>query len=151
MPDALDKDFLVLVYDVARLMRIRADQRARQRGMTRAQWMILAWLERQPGISQQELASLCEVEPITVGRLFDRLETLGLVERRPDARDRRIKRLHLKPEASPILKELHAYRKEASDVLGVGLSTAEIETISRGLMTMKSNLLEEKRENAEAV
>ena len=53
-------------------------------GMTRAQWAILIWLERQPGISQKELAELLEVEPITVARLIDRLEARGMVERRPD-------------------------------------------------------------------
>jgi MarR family transcriptional regulator, transcriptional regulator for hemolysin len=40
--------------------------------MTRAQWVILIWLERQSGLSQNELATLVEVEPITVGRLVDR-------------------------------------------------------------------------------
>ena len=65
--------------------------------MTRAQWAILIWLERQPGLSQKELAEILEVEPITVARLIDRLEERGMVERRPDPRDRRIWRLHLLP------------------------------------------------------
>src|SRR6516225_11008179 len=80
--NSLDRDPLILVYDVARLLRTRFDQRARAYGMTRAQWIILARLERQPGLSQNELAAICEVEPITVGRLIDRLEMRGFVERR---------------------------------------------------------------------
>ncbi|MBV9117137.1 MAG: MarR family transcriptional regulator, partial [Acetobacteraceae bacterium] len=72
--------------------------------MTRAQWAILIWLERQPGISQKELAELLEVEPITVARLIDRLEARGMVERRPDPRDRRIWRLHLCDPAFPVLR-----------------------------------------------
>ena len=52
--------------------------------MTRAQWVILARLERQPGLSQNELAALAETAPITIARLVDRLEALGLVERCPD-------------------------------------------------------------------
>jgi DNA-binding transcriptional regulator LsrR (DeoR family) len=56
-----------------------ADQMVREHGMTRAQWIILARLERQPDLSQNELAALAEVAPITVARLVDRLEALGLV------------------------------------------------------------------------
>ncbi len=77
-------DLLFLLHDVARLLRVDADKRARCHGMTRAQWAILIRLERQPGISQKELAELLEVEPITVARLIDRLEARGMVERRPD-------------------------------------------------------------------
>src|SRR2546429_8591079 len=89
MQIGFDPDLLILLYDVARQMRTRADQRARTRGMTRAQWVILAHLERQPGLSQNELAAIVEVEPITIGRLVDRLESRGLLERRSDPKDRR--------------------------------------------------------------
>ena len=80
MQIGFDPELLLLLYDVARQMRTRADQRARTRGMTRAQWVILAHLERQPGLSQNELAAIVEVEPITIGRLVDRLEARGLVD-----------------------------------------------------------------------
>ena len=40
---------------------------------------------------------LCEVEPITVGRLVDRLEVRGPIKRRPDPADRRVKHPHLPP------------------------------------------------------
>ena len=105
-----ERDLLFLLNDVARLLRVDADKRARAHGMTRAQWGILIWLERQPGISQKELAELLEVEPITVARLVDRLEARGMVERRPDPRDRRIWRLHLSPPAHLALREINQQR-----------------------------------------
>src|SRR5208283_453122 len=104
-PD-LENHFLVLLYDVARQMRTRADQMARAHGMTRAQWVILARLERQPGLSQNELAALAEVTPMTIARLVDRLEKLGLVERCPDPQDRRIWRLRLTEKAVPHLQHI---------------------------------------------
>ena len=55
MPQNLDRELLYLLHDVARLIRVKADQRARTRGMTRAQWVILSRLERQPGLSQNEM------------------------------------------------------------------------------------------------
>ena len=89
MQESFDRDLIIVLHELAHSLRIRADRAARAHGMTRAQWIILARLARQPGISQNEMASICEVEPITVGRLVDRLEARGLVERCPDPTDRR--------------------------------------------------------------
>ncbi len=107
MTHPIDSEFLVLLHDVARLHRVRVDQVARTQGMTRAQWVTLVKLERQPGLSQADLASLLEVEPITVARTVDRLEAHGLVERRPDPNDRRIWRLHLTEAAKPFSHRDH--------------------------------------------
>src|SRR5690349_22247249 len=92
-------------------MRTLADRRARAHGMTRAQWMILFRLRRHDGLTQRELAEILEVEPITVGRLVDRLEARGLVERRADPADRRCWRLHLTTAAAPVLVEIDEVRK----------------------------------------
>ena len=151
MPHSFDDDLLVLVYDLARLMRVRADQRARQRGMTRAQWVILSWLERRPGLSQTELAGLVEVEPITVARLIDRLEARGFVERRADPKDRRINRLHLSEAAVPLLDEIHAHRRALTDELTAGIDPAAIDLTRATVKRMKANLLDERTFNAKAV
>ena len=145
MQATLDQDFLFLLYDVARSMRTRADQRARARGMTRAQWVILARLERQPGLTQNELAAIVEVEPITIARLVDRLEARELVVRKADPRDRRVWRLHLTPAAAPILREIAKYRAEIHEVITAGMSPALQKAITDGLLQMKSNLAAETR------
>ncbi|MBV9566733.1 MAG: MarR family transcriptional regulator [Hyphomicrobiales bacterium] len=123
-------------------MRTRADQRARRHGMTRAQWVILSWLERQSGISQSDLAGLVEVEPITVCRLVDRLEARGLVERRPDPKDRRVKRLHLTSKARPVLDEIHAWRDELRHEVTAGISDTAMRSQVDTLLRMKSNLVQ---------
>lgn len=145
-----DVDYLILLYDVARLMRTRADQRARCDGMTRAQWVILVWLERQPGLSQNELAGLVEVEPITVARLVDRLEARGFVERRADPKDRRIRRLHLKPTARPMLEKIHAYRREINAVMTEGIDPDALNVFAESLLRMKANLVHQVRDTAKA-
>jgi DNA-binding MarR family transcriptional regulator len=151
MQQSLDGDLLFLLYDVARLMRVRADQHARLTGMTRAQWVLLVWLERKPGVTQNELASLVEVEPITIARLIDRLEARGVVERRHDPKDRRVRRLHLTEAAAPLLDVVHAYRRDSNKVLTEGVPPDDLKRILAGLMTMKSNLLDEKRDCAENI
>ncbi len=141
---SFERDSLILLNDVARVMRTRFDQRARTRGMTRAQWVILARLSRQPGLSQNEMAAICEVEPITVGRLIDRLEARGFVERRADPTDRRIRRLHLLPAAQPVLDEISHYREELSEAILSGLDVHKRELLVDALLQIKNNL------NAEA-
>lgn len=149
--NTFDRDPLILLYDVARLVRTRFDQRARAYGMTRAQWIILARLERQPGISQNEMAAVCEVEPITVGRLVDRLEAHGMVERRADPSDRRIRRLHLLPAAKPILEEIARARQTMSGRLTAGLNEQTLSNLVDTLLHLKENLASEFSEHANVV
>lgn len=131
---------MIQLHDVARILRTRSDQRARAHGMTRAQWIILARLARQPGISQNEMANICEVEPITIGRLIDRLEAHGLVERRADPKDRRVRRLHLLPPAEPILKEIDVYRQALNEEILAGLNDDERNKFIDMLLFIKSKL-----------
>jgi MarR family transcriptional regulator, transcriptional regulator for hemolysin len=133
-------EMLLELYDVARLMRTRFDRWARTYGMTRAQGIILGRLSRQPGMTQNEMAGLCEVEPITVGRLVDRLEARGLLERRLDPSDRRIRRLHLLPASEPILKEIQRYKEELFREVTEGLDQATVDLVTAALLKMKTQL-----------
>jgi len=137
------RDLMFLLHDVARLIRVDADKRARAHGMTRAQWGILIWLERQPGLSQKELSEMLEVEPISVARLIDRLESRGMVERRPDPKDRRIWRLHLCPPAYAVLRDIDHEREQMRAFVTAGLDAATIETMTEALQTMKLTLIHE--------
>src|ERR1700749_2137761 len=112
---------MFLLHDVARLLRVDADKRRSAHGMPPAQGGILIWLEREPGLSQKELAEMLEVEPITVARLIDRLETRGMVERRPDPKARRIWHLHLSPPAVPVLREIDCQRAQMRALATDGL------------------------------
>lgn len=132
--------FLSEIFDVARLIRAHADRRAREHGMSRAQWIILLKLDQQPGLSQQELADLIEVEPISIGRLVDRLADRGLVERRRDPKDRRVWRLHLLPAAEPILRTVLAYRKALLETVTEGIPEEALADLSHTLLTIKNNL-----------
>jgi MarR family transcriptional regulator, transcriptional regulator for hemolysin len=147
---AFQRDLLFLLHDVARLLRVDADKRARAHDMTRAQWGILLWLEREPAISQKELAELLEVEPITVARLIDRLEARGMVERRPDPRDRRIWRLHLRPEAYPVLDEIQDQRAAMARMLTDDIDKDTLDIMTETLLRMKATLSQERSQAQEA-
>ena len=150
MPTSVDSDVLVLLYDVARHMRTYADQMARAHGMTRAQWVILARLERQPDLSQNELAAVAEVTPMTIARLIDRLEALGLVKRCVDPKDRRIWRLRLTPQAAPLLAEIKQMRAKLHAVMTKEIDPVVLDTMSVGLRQMKENVSSQRLAEAAA-
>jgi MarR family transcriptional regulator for hemolysin len=138
---SIESDFLFLIYDVAQSMRRHADKRARTHGMTRAQWAVLARLEREPDITQSRLAALTDVEPITIGRLVDRLEANGLIERRPDPNDRRIWRLKLTSKSAAVLRQIATFRRELHEDMAEGSDPQTLESLVRGLQRMRSNLV----------
>jgi DNA-binding MarR family transcriptional regulator len=129
-----------LLADVSRLMRRRFDARAREIGLTRAQWRVLTQLRRREGINQTALAEIMEIEPISLGRHIDRLVEKDFVERRPDPRDRRAWRLYLKPEVQPVLDKLRALSNANRKEVLQGIPFAESEALIDTLLKIKSNL-----------
>jgi Transcriptional regulators len=75
-------------------------------------------LQQQEGLSQVDLADVLELQPISLVRLLDRLVEHGLLERRPDPRDRRANRLFLTASGRQLVDDLDSLRDSiASDVL----------------------------------
>lgn len=122
MAEPPDCNFAALVHDVARLISRRFAERARSLGLTRAQYAVIASLKRHEGINQAGLAELLEIRSISLGRLLERMETAGWVERREAPDDRRAWQVHLGPRARPLLKEMaicaEATRADALEGLG---------------------------------
>lgn len=131
-----------LIHDVARLMRKRLEQRARaaQIGLTRAQWQVLAYLARGEGMNQATLAQLLDIEPITLVRQIDRLEAMGLVERRTDPRDRRQRNLFLTVRAAPELARIRALGAQVREEALTGMDAGERAGLLAALTHLKSNL-----------
>jgi MarR family transcriptional regulator, transcriptional regulator for hemolysin len=128
------------LHDVARLLRTFADQRAREMAATRAQWAVLSRLQRCEGASQSELAEMLDVTPITLARLIDKLNAAGLVERRADAKDRRIHRLHPTEKAGPKLEKLAALGEHIMGKALEGFDEPALNAMRDSLDKMKCNL-----------
>jgi DNA-binding MarR family transcriptional regulator len=133
----MKRELLTHIINLARLIRTEVDKRARGHGMTRAQWAILIRLEAQPGLLQKELAELLEVEPITVARLIDRLESRAMVERRTDPSDRRCWRLHLTDASRFLLGEINENLDDVAGLLCDGLTEGQVAGVCHGLEHMR--------------
>jgi DNA-binding MarR family transcriptional regulator len=139
--DDLNRNLGFLLHDVARLMRKRFEQNARELGLTRSQCQVLAHLARNEGIHQGALAELLEIEPITLTRILDRLEEAGLVERLPHHRDRRVRLLRLTKAAHPLIDDIFAIGALTRGEALEGVSEADLDRLFDILGSMKTNLL----------
>jgi MarR family transcriptional regulator, transcriptional regulator for hemolysin len=140
MSAKLNDDFLILLCDVARHFNTYGDRLAQTHGVTHTQLLLLARLEMEPDLSQCELADICEVSAMTIARVVDRLEALGLVERRTDPKDRRIWRLRLTRKAEPLLGDIRQIRAKLRSVTTKGIEPAVLKAMTQGLRQMKENV-----------
>src|ERR1700687_1611209 len=129
----LKRQLVAQLVESSRLLRNYIDHRAKGRGTTRAQWIVLFRLRQQEGLSQVDLAEVLELQPISLVRLLDRLVEHGLLERRHDPRDRRANRLFLTASGRQLVDDLDSLRDSiATDVLQdipVGAIETSLETL----------------------
>ena len=133
--------FGFLVNDVTRMLRKIFDRRAVRFGMTRAQWRALKRISYSEGMRQNELAEQLEMEPIAIGRVIDRLEKAGFVERRADPADRRAWRLHLTARAHGVVDDMETISTELFRDAQKGISAADMKAVMATLSHMKQNLI----------
>lgn len=126
--------------DVSRLMRRTFERRLEGNALTLAQARVLIRASRHEGLRQVELAELLEVQPITLARLIDQLETAGLLERRMDPADRRAYRVFPTPAAAPHLQQIERLIAEIRSEALRGLTKPQASAVADALKIMRDNL-----------
>lgn len=129
-----------LIGDVSRRIRIVYDRRVEPLGLTRAQWRALVRLSHAEGCTQTALAAELDIEKPTAGKLVERLEAKGWVERRSDAEDARSKLLYLTPAARPLLEQMSDLADEVLEGIFAGISVADAARLHETLNRIKDNL-----------
>ncbi len=139
--DDPDSSIGFLISDVSRLLRRVYDRRVEPLGLTRSQWRVLVHVYRRKGVSQTALAQILEIEKPTLGRLVDRLEGKGWVERRIDDRDQRARRLFITKRARPLIDQMEELAEAVhADALD-NVADDETDQLYDTLLIVKANLL----------
>lgn len=133
-------ELAIAASELARSVRRAFDRRARALGYTQSQWRVLLMLGKAQGCSQAALADKLEMQPIAIGRILDRMEEAGLVERQPDPNDRRAVKLYLAANAGPIMKVLHGIAEEVLGLVREGVSPERQKEMAGQLQAMRANL-----------
>ncbi|PWR20940.1 MarR family winged helix-turn-helix transcriptional regulator [Zavarzinia compransoris] len=131
-----------LVHDVSRLRRNVTDRVLKPLNVTRSQWWVLAFLSRRDGMPQVALAEELDLGKVALGGLIDRLEANGLVERRADLTDRRVKRVFLTKVGTKLIKDIRNSVAETEHDILLGIDEADLQVMVKALRAMKENLLE---------
>ena len=137
---SVDMNFLFTLAELNRLLRIYADKEAARFGITRAQWAVLAKIERSEGMKQSELAELMEMQPITLTRLIDKLCDNDWIERRDDETDRRVNRLFLRKAGRQLLGKLSGLRSELTAAALYGINPPDAHRLLAQLDRIKENV-----------
>lgn len=138
--ESLDRNFGLILHDVARLLRSNFDRRVKALGLTRSQWWVLTHLYREDGMTQTMLAELMEIEKPGLGRLLDRLESKNWIRRENDPADRRAKRIYLTSDVEPLVREMRQHAAQVRAEALNGFSPGQQDQLVDLLLHMKDNL-----------
>ncbi|MCD9141885.1 MarR family winged helix-turn-helix transcriptional regulator [Streptomyces albireticuli] len=129
--DALSREVVDLIATVVARYHEEYEEAAAKHSLTGAQAKVLALLTLEP-MPMRRIAQKLKCEPSNVTGIVDRLESRGLVERRPDPDDRRVKLAAATSEGRVTAARLRESLGFAREPLG-GLS-AEERTVLRDLL-----------------
>jgi MarR family transcriptional regulator, transcriptional regulator for hemolysin len=144
------RNFGFILKNIERLYTKRFEALAQELSLTLPQCKALFLLSRNEGISQKRLAELSEIEPMTLVRILDRMESDGWVERRPDPNDRRARTLYVTAGATPILQQIDKLSAQMRTEALSGLSGEQRNQLMSLLEQVYQNLLATKVEPAMA-
>ena len=116
------------------------NRRVKDVGLTRSQWQVLYLLYSRDGLTQTELAEGLAMAKPPLGKLVDRLEEDGWVERRDDPRDRRARRVFLTEKVAPLIAPLEKLVEDIGDIAMGGLNQADRNTLMTLLEVAHTNL-----------
>lgn len=111
-------------------------QEAEPQGVTPVQFATLQALANTPGVDQRTLARSIGFDTSTIANVIDRLESRGLVERRLDPADRRVRLLSLTPEGDALLADVVPAMKRAQERMLAPLPEAERAEFMRMLLVL---------------
>ena len=128
------------IHDASRLRRVVYDTGLKPAGVTRSQGWVLAYLSREDGQPQSELAAELDLGKVALGGLIDRLEASGMVERKPDAQDRRVKRIFLTSKGREVALKQRKIARGLNAEIMEGVSPQDMRTTGRTLHQLINNL-----------
>ncbi|MEU6799581.1 MarR family winged helix-turn-helix transcriptional regulator [Streptomyces neyagawaensis] len=132
--DPLTVEVVELIGTVVARYHAEYEDAAAEHALTGAQARLLGLLSLEP-LPMRQLAQKLRCEPSNVTGIVDRLEARGLVERRPDPKDRRVKLAAATTEGRQVARGLRESLNFAREPLA-GLSTRERESLRDLLQRM---------------
>jgi MarR family transcriptional regulator for hemolysin len=139
-----DSDWIIrlgfLVHDAARLRRVVIDEKFKPLEITRSQAWLMAYVSREDGQTQSDLAKQMSLGKVAIGGLIDRLEKTQMIERRAELTDRRVRKIFLTEKGKKVILMMRDITMEANDSILAGLSIKQIKQAVKVLDKIKKNI-----------
>lgn len=128
--------------EASRLLRVALERRIAAAGLdiTPAEARALVHVAAVEGSRQNVIAERMGVEPMTVCAYLDRLERLGLVERKPDPNDRRAKNVTTTDAADQLIAAVRKQSEQLYREIQQGLDAETQAVFLQALKTIRRNL-----------
>jgi DNA-binding MarR family transcriptional regulator len=127
-----------------RLVQIAAykdfEENARRFGQAPRYYGLLGLIEANPGLSQTQLAGYLHLVRASIVSILDKLSADGLVERRLDPNDKRVRRLWLTTNGKKLMSKLSVAAQQHEARMFAGFSKEEKQTLLRLLRRANANL-----------
>jgi MarR family transcriptional regulator, organic hydroperoxide resistance regulator len=131
-------DFLLA--NICHLHHSRARQLFKAIGLHRGQPLVLLALWEREGLTQTELAERLEITPATVTKMLQRMEKAGFIQRKPDAGDQRVSRVHLAPAGRAVRRDVESVWKTMQAETFANFTLPEQALLRRFLLQILENL-----------
>ncbi|MEO6396075.1 MAG: MarR family transcriptional regulator [Devosia sp.] len=112
---------LYLIHELSRLVATNFDQAMARHKLTHSQWWGIMHLYENQGVSQSDLANIMQMGRASAGKLLERMEAKGWIERRPDPADSRIRRVYFADGVVPVFMLMDKEGNRLFDALLAGL------------------------------
>ena len=93
---------LYIIHELSRLISTTFDGYMARHRLTHGQWWAIMHIYENQGASQSDLAAIMQMGRASAGKLFERMEAKGWIERRPDPHDNRIRRVYFADGVVPV-------------------------------------------------
>ncbi|MEP5764263.1 MAG: MarR family transcriptional regulator [Halieaceae bacterium] len=131
-----------LIHEISLMNAKLFNRRMKEVGLTRTQWQVLYLLYRKGRLSQTAIANSLILAKPPLGKVVDKLEDGGWVQRCTDANDKRAKLVSLTPKIKPMLGLLEHLVEEIGGIATIGMTGGEKATLFRLLKVAHTNLAE---------
>ena len=107
--------------------------------LTRGQYLFFVRIKENPGIIPDNLSEMIKVDRTTASRAIQKLEQNGLIEKRADSVNKKIKRLFTTLKGDELAEYIVKENLYSNKIALQGLSDEEVKIFSRILNTIKQN------------
>ncbi|WP_373208203.1 MarR family winged helix-turn-helix transcriptional regulator [Enterococcus raffinosus] len=108
--------------------------------LSKGQYLYLIRISENPGIIPDKLAEMIKVDRTTAARALKKLEEKGLIEKKADLQNKKIRRLFITSDGATLVPIIRLENEYSNQIALENLSEQEILVFSKTLKTVVENI-----------